>query len=77
MAASMRVFTDRYQWRPIADAAPFNKDVTLLATDGRGEPYRLPYPRRRTAADWVSSNNGSLQTVTPLKWKPYHPPPRR
>jgi hypothetical protein len=70
----MGVLADRYEWRPIADAAPLNEDVTLLVTDGWGDPYRFPYPSRRTAAGWVSSDEGRLQTVTPLKWKPYAPP---
>jgi hypothetical protein len=55
------------------DSAPFDEDVRLMVTDGRGgEPYRLPYPCRHTAAGWVSSNKGSLQTVVPLKWKPHY-----
>jgi hypothetical protein len=27
---------------------------------------------RHTAAGWVSSSKGSLQTITPLKWKPHY-----
>jgi hypothetical protein len=77
MAASMGVLADRYEWRPIADAAPLDEDVTLLVTDGRGDPYRLPYPCRRTAAGWVSSSGGTPLAVTPLKWKPYTPPRKR
>jgi hypothetical protein len=54
------------------DSAPLDEDVSLVVTDGRGgDPYRLPYPCRRTAAGWVSSNKGSLQTVVPTKWKPH------
>ena len=67
----MRVFEDRHGWQAI-DSAPLDEDVSLMVTDGRGgEPYRLPYPCRNTAAGWVSSNKGSLQTVVPTKWKPY------
>jgi hypothetical protein len=70
----MRIFEDRYGWQPIDNApldkidnAPLDKDVSFIATDGRGsEPHRLPYPCRHTTAGW-----GSLQTVVPTKWKPY------
>jgi hypothetical protein len=68
----MPVFEDRHGWQPI-DSAPLDEDVSLMVTDGRGgEPYRLPYPCRHTAAGWISSNKESPQTVTPLKWKPYY-----
>jgi hypothetical protein len=70
----MPAFEDKYGWLPI-DSAPFNEDVRLTVSDGRGgDPYRLPYPCRRTTAGWVSSKTGSLQTVTPLKWQPYYEP---
>jgi hypothetical protein len=46
----MRVFEDRHGWQAI-DSAPLDEDVSLMVTDGRGgEPYRLPYPCRHTAA---------------------------
>jgi hypothetical protein len=68
----MPAFNDGYGWQPI-DSAPLDEDVSLMVTDGRGgEAYRLPYPCRHTAAGWVSSSKGSLQTVTPLKWKPHY-----
>jgi len=35
-------------WRLI-DTAPLDTDVTLLVTDGGGEPYRNPHPCKRTA----------------------------
>jgi hypothetical protein len=58
----MPVFVDKYGWQPI-DSAPLDEDVSLVVTDSRGgDPYRLPYPCRRTAAGWVSSSKGSLQT---------------
>ena len=34
----MRVLEDNYGWGPI-DGAPFDKDVTVQVTDGRGGPY--------------------------------------
>jgi hypothetical protein len=73
MARPTRLFGD---WRPI-DSAPLNEDVTLLVTDGRGDPYLIPYPCRRIAASgWVNSSKGNLLAVTPLQWKPYSPPRR-
>jgi hypothetical protein len=66
----MIVRADRYDWRPL-DTAPVDEDVTLLVTEGRGKRYRLPYPCRRTGVGWISSSNGTLQTITPVKWKPY------
>jgi hypothetical protein len=72
----MRVLEDNYGWGPI-DSAPFDKDVTVQVTDGQGAPYRLPSPCRRTAAGWVSSNKRTPLAVTPVKWKPHHPVPKR
>jgi hypothetical protein len=66
----MMVRADRFDWRPL-DTAPVGEDVTLLVTEGRGRRYRLPYPCRRTLAGWISSSNGTLQTIKPVKWKPY------
>ena len=68
MAKSTRLWAD---WRPI-DTAPWEEDVTLLVTDGRGEPYPIPYPCKRTAdSGWVNSSRGMPLAVTPLQWKPY------
>ena len=64
-----RQFSERFGWKPI-DTAPLDKAVTLLVTDGRGEPYSIPYPSKRTAAGWVSSE-GTPLVATPLQWKPY------
>jgi hypothetical protein len=66
----MIVRADRYDWRSI-DTAPVDEDVTLLVREGLGRRYRLPYPCRRTVVGWIDSTNGTLQTVTPIKWKPY------
>ena len=50
MAKRMHLFAG--DWRLI-DTAPIDQDVTLLVTDGRGEPYRIPYPCKRTAGGGV------------------------
>ena len=66
----MWVPEDNYGWQSI-DNAPFDVDVTLQVTDGRGAPYRLPNPCRLTASGWVSSSKGTPLAVTPVRWKPY------
>ena len=63
-------------WLPI-DTAPFEKDVLLQVTDGRGEPYNLPNLRRLTESDSVSSIKGTPLAVTSVKWKPYNGPRSR
>jgi hypothetical protein len=45
----MRALENNCGWNPI-ETAPLDKDVTLEVTDGRGAPYRLPKPCRRTAS---------------------------
>ena len=67
-AAEMRVLENNHGWSPI-ESAPFDEDVILEVTDGRGEPYRLPQPCRPTASGWVSSSKGTPLAVTPVKWK--------
>jgi hypothetical protein len=47
----------RNGWKSI-ESAPFDQDVTLEVTDGRGEPYTLNNPCKLTAAGWVSSGKG-------------------
>jgi hypothetical protein len=59
-----------YGWKPI-ESAPLDKDVTLQVTDGRGGPYTLRWPRRRTASGWINSRKGTPLEVTPVRWKPY------
>ena len=49
-----RFFTDQTGWSAL-DSAPLDQDVKLVVTDGRGDPYILPHPCRRTAVGWVSS----------------------
>jgi hypothetical protein len=44
MAAQMRMFSDRFSWKPI-DTAPFDRDVALIAESAR----RRLYERARTA----------------------------
>jgi hypothetical protein len=65
----MQVFEERYGWKPV-ESAPLDRDVQLVVTDGRGAPYRLGKPCRRTASGWVSSSKGTPLAVTPLKWRP-------
>ena len=64
----MQVFDERNGWMPIG-SAPLDRDVQLVVTDGRGEPYMLPKPCRPTADGWVSSSNATPLVVTPVKWK--------
>jgi hypothetical protein len=71
----MRVFSERFGWKPI-DTAPIDQDVALIVTDG-GEPYSVNGPLRLTAAGWVSSGKGTPLAVTPLQWKPYVPRPKK
>jgi hypothetical protein len=55
MAKRMHSFSG--DWRLI-DTAPMDQDVTLLVTDGRGEPYCIPYPCKLTASGWLNSGKG-------------------
>ena len=63
-----------YDWYPI-ESAPFDEDIALEVTDGRGKPYVLRWPCRRTAAGWINSTKGTELAVTPVRWRPYYPPP--
>jgi hypothetical protein len=67
-----------YGWNPI-ESAPFDEDIALRVTDGRGGPYTLRWPCRRTASGWINSRKGTPLEVTPVSWRPYddrpsHPP---
>jgi hypothetical protein len=54
-------------WQPI-DNAPVDEDVELLTAVGRGEPYRITYPCKRTAASgWVKRN----VAAAPFGWRPF------
>jgi hypothetical protein len=61
-------------WYPI-ESAPFDEDVTVEVTHGRGGPYALRWPCRQTTAGWINSAKGTPLAVTPVRWRPYHPPP--
>jgi hypothetical protein len=63
-----------YSWYPI-ESAPFDEDVAVEVTDGRGAPYALRWPCRQTAAGWINSAKGTPLAVTPVRWRPYYPPP--
>jgi hypothetical protein len=73
-------------WNPI-ESAPLDEDIALQVTDGRGNPYILQWPCRRTATGWINSRKGTpLEVtpvkgtpleVTPVKWRPYPIPPSR
>jgi hypothetical protein len=66
---------DRAGWQLI-DNAPVNEDVELLTADGRGEPYRIPYPCKwTTASGWVSSAKGTWLPLIPLGWRPFRKHP--
>jgi hypothetical protein len=63
------MFSEKFGWQPI-DTAPVDKDVALIVTDGRGEPYAVFKPFKLTAAGWVSSRTRTPLAVTPLHWRP-------
>jgi hypothetical protein len=54
---------ESYRWKSI-ESAPFDKDVTLQVTDGRGGPYTLRLPCPRTASGWINSSKGTPLAVT-------------
>jgi hypothetical protein len=58
-------------WRLI-DTAPMDQDVTLLVTDGRGEPYCIPYPCKLTASGWLNWKGnaacGNALAAEALRW---------
>jgi hypothetical protein len=62
-----------YDWYPI-ESAPLGEDIALEVTDGRGKPYALRWPCRRTATGWINSTKGTPLAVTPVRWRPYYPP---
>jgi hypothetical protein len=65
-----------YGWNPI-ESAPLDEDIALQVTDGRGAPYMLQWPCRRTATGWINSRKGTPLEVTPVKWRTYPIPPSR
>jgi hypothetical protein len=72
----MRPIEETFGWREI-DTAPLDEDLAVLVTDSGSAPYKLKNPCKRTEAGWVSSGKGTPLAVTPVKWKPYRPVPRR
>jgi hypothetical protein len=65
-----------YGWNPI-EIAPLDEDITLQVTDGRGGPYTLRWPCRRTANGSINSRKGTRLEVTPVRWRPYDDRPSR
>jgi hypothetical protein len=60
------------RWNPI-ESAPFDQDVTLQVTDGRGKPYYSPEPKQayRVRLDQLQQGNaiggdaGEVEAVLP------------
>jgi hypothetical protein len=71
----MRAVT-AYNWHPI-ESAPLDEDLTLQVTDGRGQPYIIQWPCRRTATGWINARKGTRLEVTPVLWRVYRQPPSR
>ena len=65
-----------YDWYPI-ESAPFDEDVAVQVTDGRGAPYAIRWPCQRTKSGWINSRKGTPLEVTPVRWRPYDEPPSR
>jgi hypothetical protein len=66
----MQTFQMNYGWMPI-ETAPFDEDIGLQVTDGRGEPYAIHWPCRRIATGWINSRRRTPLAVTPVRWRPY------
>ena len=64
-----------YDWNSI-ESAPFDEDVAVQVTDGRGAPYAIKWPCRLTATGWINSRKGNPLEVAPVSWRPYHSQPR-
>jgi hypothetical protein len=65
-----------YGWNPI-ESAPFDEDVAVQVTDGRGSPYAIRWPCRLTATGWINSTKGNPLEVAPVSWRPYDDRPPR
>jgi hypothetical protein len=72
---AMRPPRMRYDWNPI-ESAPFDEDIAVQVTDGRGAPYAIQWPCRLTATGWINSRKGNPLEVAPVSWRPYHSRPR-
>jgi hypothetical protein len=64
-----------YDWYPI-ESAPFDEDIAVQVTDGRGAPYVIQWPCRFTATGWINLRKGTPLEVTPVSWRPYRSQPR-
>ena len=64
-----------YDWNSI-ESVPFDEDVAVQVTDGRGAPYAIRWPCQRTASGWINSRKGTPLEVAPVSWRPYHSQPR-
>jgi hypothetical protein len=73
---AMRAPRVTYDWKSIENA-PFDEDVAVQVTDGRGAPYAIRWPCQRTASGWINSRKGTPLEVTPVRWRPYHDRPSR
>ena len=73
---AMRAPRVTYDWNSI-ESAPFDEDVAVQVTDGRGAPYAIRWPCRITATGWINSRKGTPLEVTPVGWKPYDEQPSR
>jgi hypothetical protein len=71
-----RPYRVTYDWNPI-ETAPLNEDIALQVTDGRGGPYTLQWPCRRTESGWINSRKGTSLEVTPVRWRPHDERPSR
>ena len=73
---AMRAPRVTYDWNSI-ESAPFDEDVAVQVTDGRGAPYAIRWPCQRTKSGWINSRKGTPLEVTPVRWRPYPIPPSR
>jgi hypothetical protein len=63
---AMRSPLINYGWLPI-DTAPLDEDIALQVTDGRGGPYTLQWPCRRTATGWINSRKPAHRPNRPAQ----------
>jgi hypothetical protein len=66
-----------YGWDPTIESAPFDEDVAVQVTDGRGSPYAIRWPCRLTATGWINSRKGNPLEGAPVRWRPYDDRPSR
>jgi hypothetical protein len=73
---AMRAPRVTYDWNSI-ESAPFDEDVAVQVTDGRGAPYAIRWPCRLTATGWINSTKGNPLEVALVSWRPYDDRPPR